>query len=75
MECMSVDNSQVPWTVVTNRRKRTKAPLEFCSDVVNSKDKGKKARVVNSVYSVNSVSSAGASGNINKKKNEQTMLT
>ena len=62
-----MDNSPVPWTLVTNRRKRTKAPLEFCADVVNSKDKGKKARVV-----VNSVNSAGASVNINKEKKKRT---
>ena len=66
MECVSVDNSPVPWTLVTNRRKRTKAPLEFCADVVNSKDKGKKTRVV-----VNSVNSAGASVNINKEKKKE----
>ena len=72
MECVSVDNSPIPWTVVTNRRKRTKAPLEFCADVVNSKDKGKKARVVvNSVNNVDNVNSAGASGNIKEKKKEQ----
>ena len=72
MECVSVDNSPVPWTVVTNRRKRTKAPLEFCNGVDNSsKDKGKKARVVNSVNSVNNVNRAGASGNNNKEKKKE----
>ena len=70
MECVSVDNSPVPWTVVTNRRKRTKAPLEFCHGAdVNSKNKGKKARVV--VNSVNSVNSAGARVNINKEKKKE----
>ena len=29
VECVSVDPSSVPWTVVTNRRKRAKAPPEF----------------------------------------------
>ena len=71
MECVSVDDSLVPWTVVTNRRKRTKAPLEFCNVDNGCKDKGKKARVVNSVNSVNNVNSAGASGNIKEKKKEQ----
>ena len=72
MECVSVDDSPVPWTVVTNRRKRTKAPLEFSHVDNGSKDKGKKARVVvNSVNSVNNVNIAGASVNINKEKKKE----
>ena len=40
--CESVDPSPVPWTVVSNRRKRAKAPLEFASDVI--KELGKKGQ-------------------------------
>ena len=58
--CESVDPSPVLWTVVSNRRKRAKAPLEFACGVI--KELGKKARVV-----VN----AGASGSVNREKKTQ----
>ena len=60
MEYVSVDPSPIPWTVVTNRRKRSKAPLEFNN--VSCKESGKKARVV---------TNAGASGNVIKEKEKK----
>ena len=56
-----MDPSPIPWTVITSRRKRAKAPLEFNN--VNSKDTAKKSRV--------GVSNAGASCNIIKEKEKK----